>query len=149
MSTDGGAGRREQRRTAVASILGKGLSREIRKSTAEGEVDVEVLLRGAERLCEVHPSRDAEERISNLRKRWGRVRGSIEGLEGRVERQRRELEGLRGWEEEGEGEEKEEEEVGEEELRRVEEEVRELERVREGLEVRVRGMERDLGGLLR
>jgi len=120
---------------------------------------VEVLLKGAERLCQIYPVAGAQERIGALRSRHERLEGSIGRYEERVERQMGVLERMnrqRDGEEDEEGGEGEERgfggggrEVTEEDLLREDEEIRELERKKKGLEERVSGMERDLGGLLR
>lgn len=124
-------------------------------------MDVEILLRGAEKLGEVYVMEGAKEKIAALRARYSRVTTSLAHYEGKVARQARELERMNrpeDWEgdevdededaqnEEGEGEEV---EITEEDLRREEEEIKELERKKKELEDRVSGMERDLGGLLR
>ncbi|OBT61750.1 hypothetical protein VE03_09169 [Pseudogymnoascus sp. 23342-1-I1] len=157
--------RAPRRNTAVAAVLGADLNAEIRRSEGvqKGDLDVEVLLRGAEKLGEVYVMEGARERIALLRSRYARIRTSLEHYEGKVGRQARELERMnrQGGEWDGDGleEDKEgvEEERGEEDddvvtdelLRLEEEEILELERKKRELEERVSGMERDLGGLLR
>lgn len=131
----------------------------------KGEIDVEALLHGAEKLAAVYPIPGAGERIAQLRRRHQQLAANIEHYEGRVALQARELERMHrpsGMSDYGE----EEDEVidegveagGEDELiapmtkedlLREEEEIRELERKKRGLEERVTGMERDLGGLMR
>jgi chromosome segregation ATPase len=134
----------------VAAVLGGDLHTAIRKTEGRSDVDVEVLLHGAEKLGEVYPIPGAQERIANLRKRYGKVRTNLDVLEAQVQRQTRELERMngRGLEDDAAGEE-EEIEITDEDLAREEEEIRELERRKRQLEERVSGMERDLGGLLR
>ncbi|PQE26548.1 DASH complex subunit Spc34 protein [Rutstroemia sp. NJR-2017a BBW] len=155
-------GRAPRRNTAVAAVLGAELHSQVRKTeTGRGEVDIEVLLRGAEKLNSVYPVEGVPERIRMLRRKWEALRGSVRVNEERVERMTRELERFNrgeeeeeedmdmdiGGEEEGEGEE--EIMITDEDLRREEEEIRALERKKKELEERVSGMERDLGGLLR
>lgn len=126
----------------------------------KGDIDVEVLLRGAEKLGEVYVMDGAKEKIAALRVRYGRVKTSLAHYEVKVAKQARELERMNRPEEwEGNTEDDDEdadddelsEEVAvtEEDLIREEEEIKELERKKKELEERVSGMERDLGGLLR
>lgn len=160
------AARGPRRNTAVAAVLGADLNSEIRKSENQqkGEMDIEVLLRGAEKLGEVYVMEGAKEKIVALRARYSRVTTSLAHYEGKVARQARELERMNrpeDWEgdevdededdedaqnEEGNGEEV---EITEDDLRKEEEEIKELERKKKELEDRVSSMERDLGGLLR
>jgi len=142
-------------------VLGAELHNEVRKTgSGGGEVDVEVLLRGVEKLNAVYEVPGTTERVRSLRERWRVVGKSLGYYEVKVEKQVRELERMnRGerWEEDMEDEEDEEEEGGgdfevevtDEDLRREEDEIRELEAKKRALEERVKGMERDLGGLLR
>jgi hypothetical protein len=144
-----------RRNTAVATVLGTELHNEVRKTEGvKGEIDIEVLLRGVEKLNAVYEVRGVLERVHHIRSRYGRLKDSVDFYERKSQRLGRELEGInRGerWngEEEEEGEVVEEVEVTDEDLRREEEEIRELERRKRELEERVSGMERDLGGLLR
>jgi hypothetical protein len=148
----------------VAAVLGADLNSEIRKSENQqkGEMDIEVLLRGAEKLGEVYVMEGAKEKIAALRARYSRVVTSLAHYEGKVARQARELERMNrpdDWDgdenDDGDEELQNEEgesgniEITEEDLRREEEGIRELERKKKELEDRVSGMERDLGGLLR
>jgi chromosome segregation ATPase len=145
-------------------VLGAELHSEVRKTEGKGEIDIEVLLRGVEKLNNVYSVPGVPERVQSLRTRYAQIVGSVGHYERKVEKQQRELERMnRGeaWDEEEEEEEEEGEvddefaqeeeevEVMEEDLRREEEEIRELERKKRELEERVSGMERDLGGLLR
>jgi predicted RNase H-like nuclease (RuvC/YqgF family) len=150
--------RAPRRNTAVAAVLGAELHSEVRKTEGKGEIDIEVLLRGVEKLNNVYSVPGVPERVQSLRTRYGQIVGSVGHYERKVERQTRELERMnRGeaWDEDDEEDEEgelvheEEIEVTEEDLRREEEEIRELERKKKELEERVSGMERDLGGLLR
>jgi chromosome segregation ATPase len=102
------------------------------------------------------------EKIQSLRTRYAQISGSLGHYEKKVERQTRELERMNRGDDWGEEEDEDEEdkgdhqlseveefEVTDDDLRREEEEIAELERKRRELEERVKGMERDLGGLLR
>ena len=164
VTTGTGVGARAPRRnTAVAAVLGPDLHSEVRKIEAKGEVDIEVLLRGAEKLNDVYSVPGVPERIKGLRTRHRQIQASVQHYEQKVAHQTRDLERMNrgdGWdadddEEGGDGrkttgsEEEMEVEVTDEDLRREEEEIRELERKKKELEDRVSGMERDLGGLLR
>lgn len=159
MTTSGSSTSRVPRKnTAVAAVLGAELHGEVRRTEKEkGDVDMEVLLRGVEKLNAVYEVRGVLERVHTVRTKYGRLKGSVDFYERKVQRLGRELEGInRGdrWEdvdeeeEEGFGEE-ESVHVTDEDLRREEEEIRELEGKKRALEERVSGMERDLGGLLR
>jgi len=158
--------RAPRRNTAVAAVLGAELHSEVRKTEGKGEIDIDVLLRGAEKLNNVYSVAGVPERIQGLRKRYMQILGGLEFYEEKVRRQTRDLErmnrsGTPGEEddeefededmegEEGFGGREEEIEITEEDLRAEEEEIRELERKKEELEARVKGMEKDLGGLLR
>jgi len=140
------------------------LHSEVRKTEGKGEVDIEVLLRGAEKLNSVYSIPGVPKRIESLRTRHVQLQGSLKHYEQKVERQTRELERMnRGdawsgdedeeFDEEGRRtparDELDEVEVTDEDLRREEEDIRDLERRRKELEDRVSSMERDLGGLLR
>lgn len=161
-------GPRQPKNKAVAAVLGGDLYARTRAPDSmrqKGEIDVEALLHGAEKLAAVYPIPGAGERIAQLRRRHQQLAANIEHYEGRVALQARELERMHrpsGMSDYGE----EEDEVidegveagGEDELiapmtkedlLREEEEIRELERKKRGLEERVTGMERDLGGLMR
>jgi hypothetical protein len=158
----GGSARAPRRNTAVAAVLGPELHSAVRKTEGRGEVDIEVLLRGAEKLNSVYSLPGVPKRIEGLRVRHAQLISSLAHYEQKVAKQTRELERINrgdGWsadedfDDEGEripGTDAEEEfEVTDEDLRREEEEIRELERRKRELEDRVSGMERDLGGLLR
>lgn len=145
----GGSQPAARRHTAVAAVLGGALHEQVRHSETRN-VDVEILLRGAEKLCGVYELPGARDRIAQLRARDRNGKSTLEYYEGKVEEQKRALEGLsasRGWREE---EEEEEGEVWtEEDLRREEEGVREMEAKKRELQARLRAMEKDLGGLMR
>ncbi|KIW89139.1 uncharacterized protein Z519_09991 [Cladophialophora bantiana CBS 173.52] len=151
------------KQSAVSRLLGKEMLQEIRQSSSarsrEG-VNVEVLLRGAEKLCEVYTVAGATDRIRVLRSRHREVAGSIAMLEEKVSKQqslldRRNL-ALNSEEREDEQEQDQDpmdhnDAVGflEEDFQVEEEEIRELEARKKALEERVSDMERDLGGLLK
>ncbi|KAF2495592.1 DASH complex, subunit Spc34 [Lophium mytilinum] len=173
--TGGGANavRAPRRNTAVAAVLGTELVERIRKGggggagtglgyrtfdgTNRNEVDVEVLLEGAEKLCGVYPIPGAKDKIAALRQRHRRLEASIESYEIRVAEQNAQLSRMnrpRDFDDEPEEEEHEPDALPEiiftkEDLRREEEEIRELERKKQGLEDRVNSMGRDITGVLR
>lgn len=125
---------------------------------AKGDVDVEVLLEGAERLLNVYAIPGANESISHLRRRYEQLRNNIAYHEQRVAKQSEALAGRRGY---GHVEEDEVEDGGQlaqehtsialsaEDYEAEESEIRELEAKKKALEERVAGMEKDLGGLMR
>lgn len=155
-----GGGRQTPRNKAVAAVLGGDLYQRTRREgmRAKGEVDVEVLLEGAERLLNVYAIPGANESISHLRRRYEQLRNNIAYHEQRVQKQSEALAGRRGY---GDVEEDELEVGGEpaqentfvalsaEDLEAEENEIRELEAKKKALEDRVAGMEKDLGGLMR
>jgi hypothetical protein len=153
--------RAPRRNTAVAAVLGSELHSEVRKAE-KGEVDIEVLLRGAEKLNDVYSIVGIPEKIHALRSRHAQIQSSLQHYEQKVARQTKELQNMNRGEDlsgDDEGEEvypghvsaKEDEIefVTDEDLKKEEDEIRELERKKRELEERVTGMERDLGGLLR
>jgi hypothetical protein len=163
VSSASAASRAPRRNTAVAAVLGADLNAEIKKNETQqkGDVNVEVLLRGAEKLGEVYVLDGAKEKIAALRQRHARLKTNLAHYEGKVAKQARELEKMNrpgNWDRDEDDEEDYEEEdqlneeevvITDEDLRREEEEIRELETKKKELEDRVSGMEKDLGGLLR
>ncbi|KAL2163505.1 hypothetical protein VTH06DRAFT_5563 [Thermothelomyces fergusii] len=164
-----GGGLAARRNTAVAAVLGGDLHAQIvrrggpNQQQQGGDVDIEVLLHGAEKLCAVYALPGALERIPALRQKHAQQKATLAYYEAKVAEQQdalerlnleRVLDGDGGEEEEGEGGEggggEDEEEVGmtEEDLRREEEEARQLERRKRELQARLRALEADLGGLL-
>jgi predicted nucleic acid-binding Zn-ribbon protein len=132
----------------------------VRRTEGKGDIDVEVLLRGAEKLNEVYEMPGVKAKVEALRTKHSQMQESLRHYEQKVARQTRELDRMnRGeWDEDAdedgdEGFEREEldveVEVTDEDLRKEEDEIKELERRKKELEERVSGMERDLGGLLR
>ncbi|KAF2455297.1 DASH complex subunit Spc34 [Lineolata rhizophorae] len=174
--------RAPRRNTAVAAVLGGDLVERIRRgggggagtgvgygfegaARERGEVDVEVLLEGASKLCSVYPMPGAAEKIVALRNRHHRLAASIEHYELKVAEQAAQLSRMNRHRdfamEEGEDDAAaaaaaEAEQVtdqpiymSEEDLKREEEEIKELERKKHGLEDRVSSMGRDITGVLR
>ena len=130
---------------------------QLRRGEADrkGDVDVDVLLKGAEKLCGVYELPGARERIGALRSRYRSGKSTMAYYEAKVAEQAEQLAGLdskRGWMEEEEGDEEEAEDGEEiltvEDLRREEEGVREMEGKKKELQMRLRQMNKDLGGLM-
>lgn len=145
------------RESVVSRLLGNDMLQEIRQSSKKRDgVNVEVLLHGAERLCDVYAVGGAPEKIKALRNRYEEVATSISTLEEKVSRQQALLE-RRNKSFENEHEEHEPADLNadntalltEQDFQNEEDEIRELEARKKALEERVSGMERDLGGLLR
>lgn len=147
-----------RRNTAVAAVLGGDLHGQItRGSHGGGEVDIEVLLRGAEKLCHVYPLPGALERIPEMRQKYAHQRNTLAYYEARVAEQTSRLERMnrdRYADEDDTQDVEEAEDQGdndgltEEDLRREEEEVRELDTKKKELQQRLKAMDKDLGGLL-
>lgn len=123
----------------------------------KGDIDVEVLLRGAEKLCGVYDLPGARERIASLRAKYRNGRDTTKYYEAKVAEQSEHLASLsKNW---LDGEDEEEEEgddddgfgpggiLTEEDLKREEAEAREMETKKRELQARLRQMEKDLGGL--
>lgn len=117
--------------------------------TGSAEVDVDVLLKGAEKLCGVYDQPGARERIAQLRGKQRAGRSTMAYYEAKVAEQAAQLATYnRDWMDDGDEEEDEEEEVWTvDDLRREEEEAREMERKKGELKLRLKAMEKDLGGL--
>lgn len=123
-------------------------------ATRGGDVDVDVLLRGAEKLCGVYELPGARERIAQLRARHRAARGTMAYYETKVAGQAEQLASYnKDWMQDDE--EAEEEAAGdeldtwtEEDLRREEEEAKEMDAKKRELQARLRAMEKDLGGLM-
>lgn len=168
-----GLARAPRHNSAVATLLGGEFGEEIRKrgmgdGRERGDVDVDMLLKGAEKLCGVYPIIGAPERIASLRARYEKLSLSIARFESRVSKQTVQLAKMNRPKDDENDDEAEDEgddldienattrrapsqetQVTPEELRREEEEIRELEKKKRSLEDRINGMDRDLGGLLR
>ncbi|KAK1783353.1 DASH complex subunit Spc34 [Copromyces sp. CBS 386.78] len=156
-----------RRNTAVAAVLGGDLHAQITRRNpgsgggqggSGGELDIEVLLRGAEKLCTVYPLPGALERIPAQRRKNEQLMNTLAYYEARVAEQQEALDRL-NLERYAEDEEEEDGAAGresaaaadvmtEEDLRREEEEIRELDRKRRELQARLRATERDLNGLM-
>ncbi|KAI1808564.1 DASH complex, subunit Spc34 [Daldinia bambusicola] len=148
-----------RRHTAVAAVLGGDLHDQIRRSERRGkdDVNVEILLKGAEKLCGVYPLPGALERIAAQRVKYAHSRDTLAYYEAKVAEQAEALGRMNKdhWmdeEEEEDGEEataaEKEEILTEEDLIREEEQIRELERRKRELQGRLKAIEQDLGGLL-
>lgn len=155
-----------KRNTAVAAVLGGEMHATITRripassrsggETSGGDVDIEVLLRGAEKLCHVYPLPSALERIPALRQKWANQSNTLAYYEAKVAEQAERLGQMNKKDDEfGEPEDDEDEDLvimdsmmTEEDLRREEEEVRELDKKKKELQERLRAMDKDLGGLL-
>jgi hypothetical protein len=149
----------------VAAVLGGDLHAQIVRRGdpgKAGEVDLEVLLHGAEKLCDVYPLSGAAERIGAQRQRHGQQSNTLAYYETRVAEQQEALgrmnkdhfggdeDDMEDNDQDMDGEEKAENSdvMTEDDLRREEEEVRELEKKKKELQERLRAMDKDLGGLL-
>jgi vacuolar-type H+-ATPase subunit I/STV1 len=141
----------------VAAVLGGDLHAQIVRRGGGGDVDIEVLLHGAEKLCAVYPLPGAPQRIAAQRQKYAQQSNTLAYYEARVAEQQEQLERMnaeRHFEEEDEEEAEDGEGDGgglvltEEDLRREEEEVRELDKRKRELQARLRAIESDLGGLL-
>ncbi|OTB17840.1 hypothetical protein K445DRAFT_20309 [Daldinia sp. EC12] len=149
-----------RRHTAVAAVLGGDLHEQIRRSERRGgkdDVNVEILLKGAEKLCGVYPLPGALERIAAQRSKYAHSRDTLAYYEAKVAEQAEALGRMNKdhWMDEEEEEDDEEaptmekeEVLTEEDLIREEEQIRELERRKRELQGRLKTIEEDLGGLL-
>ncbi|KAK0611497.1 DASH complex subunit Spc34 [Immersiella caudata] len=146
-----------RRNTAVAAVLGGDLHAQIvrRGGQGAGDVEIEVLLQGAEKLCNVYPLPGALERIPAQRQKYAHQSNTLAYYEAKVAEQQEALVRMNAdrWADDDDEDENEafDEVVGltEEDLRREEEEVRELDGKKRELQARLRAIESDLGGLLR
>ena len=143
-------------------MLGGHLHEQLRRSERSGrhkdDVDVELLLKSAEKLCGVYPLPGALERIPAQRAKYAHSLNTLAYYEAKVAEQAEALGRMNKdmWsedeEEEAAGEEaaakSEDAILTEEDLRREEEEVREMDRKKRELQQRLKAMEKDLGGLL-
>ncbi|KAF2273958.1 DASH complex, subunit Spc34 [Westerdykella ornata] len=167
--------RAPRRNTAVAAVLGTELADRIRRGGGggvgtglgyrtfdgnnKGEVDVDTLLEGAEKLLGVYPLPGVRERIAAIRQRYSRLQSSIEFYENRLAEQAAQLSRLNrsrdyAADDADEGDVEPEattlfQPLSENDLRKEEEEIRQLERKKKGLEERVTSMGRDISGVLR
>lgn len=144
-----------RRHTAVAAVLGAPLHEQVRRSETTN-VDVEILLKGAEKLCGVYELPGAKDRIAALRGKYRNGNNTMAYYEAKVAEQSTALEGLnKDWmADEDEDEDEDDRGLGDdvwtlEDLRREEEGVREMEAKKRELQARLRQMEKDLGDLRR
>ncbi|KHN97333.1 DASH complex, subunit Spc34 [Metarhizium album ARSEF 1941] len=146
-----------RRHTAVAAVLGGEMHSQLRRGETDrrGDVDVEILLRGAEKLCGVYELPGARDRISTLRIKHGNGKNTTAYYEARVAEQAEQLASMnKSWMDEGANEpddaqDQDESELWtEDDLRREEAEAREMEAKKRELQARLRQMEKDLGGLM-
>jgi len=148
-----------RRNTAVAAVLGCDLHAKIvrRSGHGTGDVDIEVLLQGAEKLCDVYPLPGALERIPAQRQKYAHQSNTLAYYEAKVAEQQDALERINAERWVGEDDDEQDDEgmgtgvsniLTEEDLRHEEEEVRELDRRKRELQARLRAIESDLGGLL-
>ncbi|KKY15031.1 hypothetical protein UCRPC4_g06459 [Phaeomoniella chlamydospora] len=150
-----------RQQSAVARVLGGDMVKEIERSAVNvrskqsGGINVEVLLQGAEKLCDVYPIEGATPKIISLRSRYHAVAQSIAQYEARVAQQTEQMGRMNRSHDyssryiDDEEDEAEDQIVTEQVLLLEEQEIRELEARKKALEERVSGMEKDLGGLLR
>ncbi|KAL8896662.1 MAG: hypothetical protein Q9192_002962 [Flavoplaca navasiana] len=157
-------------RSVVTTLLGSGFEEQVRSRGEQpgkerGEVDIDVLLKGADKLCAIYPMPGARERISSLRSRFNQLTASVTKFEARVTKQSAQLAKRNRQGDTNDNRdntsvkdsadlESNEERANDvpitaDDLEKEEQEIRELERRKRALEDRVSGMERDLGGLLR
>ncbi|KAL1959548.1 hypothetical protein VTO42DRAFT_1583 [Malbranchea cinnamomea] len=153
------AAKNNRSQSVVAQVLGGDMMQRIQRSTmattnrsTRGDFDIEVLLKGAEMLCNVYPIAGATEKIAALRHRYRELSESIECLEARVAEQSAQLERMNfnyDAMDDMEPPKEQSPHVTDEDIERELKEIRELEMRKQMLEDRVNGMERDIGGLLR
>lgn len=154
-----------RRQTAVAAVLGGDLHAQIGQraggGNGGGDVDVNILLKGAEKLCSVYALPGALERIPVLRQKHAQQTSTLTYYEAKVAEQAQRLEGMnrdrRGG---GDDDYDDDDDMSmaaapapvdgptEEDLRQEEDEIRELERKKKELQEQLRAMDKDLGGLL-
>jgi DASH complex subunit Spc34 len=152
------------KQSAVARVLGTDMLNEIRQSSgsaarSKGGVNVEILLRGAERLCEAYAVDGANDKIAAIRKRYQQISSSIVDCQERVSVQQSKLDRYHSGSgcsvnanaeihPDGNHEQDSVPVYTEQDFEMEEAELHELEARKKALEVRVAGMEKDLGGLL-
>ncbi|RKF58577.1 putative dash complex subunit spc34 [Golovinomyces cichoracearum] len=160
--------RAPRQNTAVAAVLGPELNRkvEISDSIVSGDIDVEVLLCGVEKLNTVYSVPGVIDKVQDLRRRYAQISREIPHYEDTVEKQTTELEKM-NWENQNNDyindmdDENEDASIDlekaskfnkiitDDEIRKEENEIRELENRRRELEKSITRMESDLGGLRR
>ncbi|EXJ94633.1 hypothetical protein A1O1_03029 [Capronia coronata CBS 617.96] len=153
------------KQSVITRLLGNEMLQEIRKSSSntarsKDGVNVEALLQGAQRLCQIYNVAGADDKIQVLHNRYGQISASISALEERVYEQQSLLERRnkgQNHDEEWEANALEKQPdnkdkfVGltDQDFQFEEDEIKELEARKRALEARVSGIEKDLGGLLR
>lgn len=153
------------KQSAVARVLGPDMLYEIRQtsgsaSRGKGTVNVEVLLRGAEKLGEVYDVEGASAKISSIRQRHQSLAASVAKYQDLVLQQQSKLNrfnsgsGYANLDDEVDGAAPDSEPAStkittEADIEAEEAEIRELEARKKALEDRVSGMDKDLEGLLR
>ena len=149
------------RQSAVARVLGNDMLYEIRQSSGsasrvKGGVNIEVLLRGVEKLCEVYAVAGAPEKVASIRRRHEQFELSVSEYQDKVLKQQSKLTRARtgsGYGGEGLDNEHQAHEaaavVTEQDFEMEQHEIKELEARKKELEERLASMESDLGGLLR
>ncbi|KAK3990897.1 DASH complex subunit Spc34 [Cladorrhinum sp. PSN332] len=164
VTTGGPPSSTTRRNTAVAAVLGGDLHSQITrpKPGGGGEVDIEVLLQGAEKLCGVYALPGALERIPGMRRKWEMQKGTLMYYEQKVAEQVDKLnaERRREYDQHSEEEEDEDEEmedavqgqggdyVAYEDLRAEEEAVRQLDKKKRELQAKLQAVQNNLGGLM-
>ncbi|RDA84991.1 hypothetical protein CP532_3888 [Ophiocordyceps camponoti-leonardi (nom. inval.)] len=148
-----GSASHPRRRTAVAAVLGGEMHEQLRNADRKGELDVEVLLRGAEKLCGVYELPGARERIASLRSRFRAGSNTIAYYEAKVADQTAQLAAMNKlWIDDVDADSKQPEDETEawteDDLRREEQEAREMEAKKKELQERLRAMDKDIGGLM-
>ncbi|PHH77945.1 hypothetical protein CDD80_7568 [Ophiocordyceps camponoti-rufipedis] len=139
-----------RRRTAVAAVLGGEMHEQLR-ADRKGELDVEVLLRGAEKLCGVYELPGARERIAALRSRFRAGTNTVAYYEAKVSDQAEQLAAMNRLWMDGDDDKHPEDDTESwtaDDLRREEQEAREMETKKKELQERLRAMDKDLGGLI-
>ncbi|KKA28792.1 hypothetical protein TD95_002829 [Thielaviopsis punctulata] len=148
-----------RRNTTVAAVLGSELHDQLRGRPRgvtggnSGNVDLEILLKGAEKLCKVYALPGASTRIAQIRQRHETLANTMAYYENKVAEQSLQLEEMnRNWMDEVQAEEEERQAndgmiLTEEDLKAVEVEVRELEKKKAELQAQLQNMKNDIGGL--
>lgn len=139
-----------RRRTAVAAVLGGEMHEQLR-ADRKGDLDVEVLLRGAEKLCGVYELPGARERIAALRSRFRAGTNTVAYYEAKVSDQAEQLAAMNKLWMDGDDDKHpvdDTESWTADDLRREEQEAREMEIKQNELQERLRAMDKDLGGLM-
>lgn len=150
--------RAPRRQAAVAAVLGPELHQEVKKMEGNGnyEINLDVLLRGIEKLNAVYSVPGVVGRVQDFRSRHAQTLWALPHYEELVEKQTRQLERLNHGDLGNDDESSKFElpaEFGEsgidEEIRKEEIEIEELEQKKLELESRIQSIEKDIGGLMR